>query len=79
MELRLDAAQTPEVPKPPFFKIQDGRRRETEIYLKKLNIFETVRPICTKFGIYHLLRTRHKAYGPKISKLIIQDGRRPPF
>jgi len=31
-ELRLDTAQTPEVSKPPFFKIQDGRRRKTEIY-----------------------------------------------
>jgi len=25
MELRLDAPEIPDVPKPPFFKIQDGR------------------------------------------------------
>jgi len=31
-ELRLDTAQSPDWSKPPFFKIQDGRRRNTEIY-----------------------------------------------
>jgi hypothetical protein len=29
MELHLHTAQTPEVTKPPFFEIQDGRRRKT--------------------------------------------------
>jgi len=33
-----------------FFKIQDGRRRNDEFYIK-FNNFKTVRPICTKFGI----------------------------
>jgi hypothetical protein len=32
MELRLDIPETPEVSKPPFCEIQDGRRRKTEIY-----------------------------------------------
>jgi hypothetical protein len=32
MELRPGTAHTPEVSKPPFLKIQDGRRRKTEIY-----------------------------------------------
>jgi len=31
-ELHLDTAQRPDESKPPFFKIQDGRRRKTEIY-----------------------------------------------
>ena len=62
--LRNDTAQTPKVSKPPFFKIQDGRRRKTYIYYK-LNNFETVRPECTKFGTYHPLRTLNKAVVPK--------------
>ena len=33
-ELRLDTALTPDGSKPPFSKIQDGRRRKTEIFLK---------------------------------------------
>ena len=33
-ELRYDTAETPEVSKPPFFKIQDGRRRKTANLLK---------------------------------------------
>jgi len=31
-ELHFGTAQAPEVSKPPFFKMQDGRRRKTEIY-----------------------------------------------
>jgi hypothetical protein len=31
-ELHHDTAQTSEMSKPPFCKIQDGRRRKTEIY-----------------------------------------------
>ena len=36
MELRLDTTQMPEGSKMSFFKIQDGHRRKTEIYKKKL-------------------------------------------
>ena len=61
---RPDTDQTPEVSKTPFVKIQDGRRRKTEIY-KKFNNFETVRSICTKFGIYLPLRTLNKPVVPK--------------
>ena len=34
-------------------------------FTKKLNNLETVRPICTKFGIYHPLRTQNKSVIPK--------------
>ena len=51
-ELQQDTAQTVEWSKMTLFKIQDGRRRKTEIYYKKkIKNFETFRPICTKFGI----------------------------
>ena len=42
-----------------FSKIQDGRRRPTEIYKYCYN-FKTVNPKWTKFGRNHLLRTRNK-------------------
>jgi len=31
-QIHIDTAQRPDLSKPPFFKIQDGRRRKTEIY-----------------------------------------------
>ena len=77
MELQLDTAQTVEGSKITLFRIQDGRRRKTEIY-KKIKNLETFRPICTKFGIASTLHPE-QACGLRITKFIIQDGRRPPF
>ena len=75
-ELHLGTSQTLDESKPPYFKIQDGRRRKTEIY-QKMNNFETVRPICTKFGILHSI---HSAPGTGLwpQNLEIHNPRWPP-
>ena len=43
--------------------------------IKELNNFETVRPICTKFGMHHPLRTRNK---PVVKNVEIYNRRWPP-
>jgi len=61
-----------------FSKIQDGRRRPTEIY-KYCYSLKTVSPKWIKFGRNHLLRAINDKILSKFGILKIKDGRRPPL
>ena len=58
-EHRLGAPDTILGSQMKFSKIQDGRRRPTEIYKYCYNL-KTVSPKLTKFGRNHLLRAHNK-------------------
>ena len=77
-ELRHDTAQTPEVSKLPFFKIQDGRRLKT-VNLLKIEYLRNGSSYMHQ--TWYLSSTSHREHAgcPKISKFKIQDGRRPQF
>ena len=76
-ELRHDTAETPEVSKPPFFKIQRCRRKTVNLlkieYLRNGSSY--------MHQIWYLSSVSHlkQDCGPRMYKCIIQDDRRPSY
>ena len=64
--------------KPPFFKIQDGRRRKT-VNLLKIEYLRNGSSYMHQILVCIIQFAPEQACRSKMSKFIIQDGRRPPY